>query len=197
MPGDGSASKFIVHRPAAGLSVSVETRPGSVYHLDFDHGEADSYGKDGPNLELFFPDGGVLTLQGFCLATANADIILELVDGTQLSGAEVVEVLSMSLQDFHTNALLTPAAGEAAMSAGGELPRLEELLDCSGAQEQQAAVPPAPDSLALFAGEPAAPCSGGANPSPDMAAPSSASCRSDTADESLDSLLALLRDGIL
>lgn len=196
MPEDGSASIFTVQKPVAGLSVSVPTRPGNVYHFDFNHEDA-TFEPNGPNMQLTFPDGGVLTLQGFCLATASADIILELVDGTQFSGAEMVEALSMSLQDFHTNALFTPGTGEAAALAGGELPRLEDLLDCSGSKDQQAALPSAPDSLALFAEEPAAPFSGGANPLPDTTAPSSASCRSDTADESLDSLLALLRAGIL
>ena len=196
MPEDGSASKFTVQKPAAGLSVHVSTRPGNIYRLDFDHAEA-TFEQSGPNMLLTFPDGAILTLQGFCLATASKDITLELADGTQVSGAEVAEALSMSLQDFHTNAQCATGVGEAAAFAKGELPRLEDLLDCSGAQGQQTVFPPSLDSLSLFAGEPAAPFSGEANPPPDTTAPSSASCCSDTADGNLDSLLALLRAGIL
>lgn len=104
------ASKITVTRPEAGSAAQVLTEPGRVYALSFDHLTA-SFEPSDQDMRLSFPDGAVLTLQGFCTATAENDITLELEDGTQFSGAELVEALSVSLQDFHTDNPL-PEAGD-------------------------------------------------------------------------------------
>ena len=192
MSGDVSASKTVVSRPAPGLAVQVPTRPGAVYSLDFDHLEA-SFEQNGRNMELSFPDGAVLTLQGFCQATASADITLELQDGTQFSGVELVEALSMSLQDFHTDA--PPIFSHSVPGAG--LPRLEDLLDTTLPVGTGTLFLTSPEIRSFPGGEQAAFLFGRETPLPDAADPSSVSCAADGLGENLDLFLSLLRGGFL
>jgi hypothetical protein len=251
MPGDASASKIVVPRPEAGLSVQIPVWPGNIYALDFDHLDA-FFDQDGQNMQLSFPDGALLTLQGFCNATASDDITLELQDGTQISGIDLVETLSMPLQDIHTDAPFAAEAGGAATvipsggatgfssedagycdaspsaplllveqtpfavwaaetakggmnaappvifplsSSGTHAPRLEDLLDDSGAEIAQAEFLSALDKFSPASGDMDVFLTGREDSLPGHLA--LVSNGTDMVDENLDYLLALLCDDLL
>lgn len=107
MPDESSVSRILVHRPEAGQSVDIQVKPGCVYVLEFNQMEA-TFVVQHHDMQMGFDDGALVTLHGFCSASQERDTVLELHDGTQISGQDLAAALAMTLQDFHTDGASPP-----------------------------------------------------------------------------------------
>jgi hypothetical protein len=101
----GHGTKVALLRPQAGEAMQIVIRPGHTYLLDFEPYTAEA-ALDGPDLCLSFDNGAVLSLKDFLTAASGGDFILRLPDGTQISGKDTAESLTMPLEKFHTDAVL-------------------------------------------------------------------------------------------
>lgn len=124
MAGDASG-KIMVAQPEAGEIRQVAVRPGMTYQLGFYPDSADFALQDA-DVRVSFEDGAILALTGFF--SISGDFLLELPDGTTLSGKDVADALSMDLKDFHTNGDIPPDLDSAdsalavpLLDGGGEL----------------------------------------------------------------------------
>ena len=130
-----SPHKILIPEPEAGRSLQFTILPAQVYVLGFAP-ETSTIEKDGLDVQVLCENGGRVVLFGFFSAIAQADITLELKDGTLLSGQDLADVLAMSLKDFRTNGQQDLDVADAA----GTCLRLEDVLGTS--------------PLALFEGAP-------------------------------------------
>ena len=130
-----SPHKVLIPEPEAGGALQLTIQPAQVYVLGFAP-ETSTIEQDGQDVRVLCENGGRIVLYGFFPAISQADITLELKDGTLISGQDLADVLAMSLMDFRTNGqpdlnvAVTDAAGLAAQEQDSCL-RLEDVLDTS------------------------------------------------------------------
>ena len=149
---EASTDIIRVGRPEPGSLAEVDIRSGQTYALDFDPSEV-LFEPHGADVVLTFEDGGRLELKGFIAASASGPVLLELPDGALIGGSDLVDSMSMSLQDFRTQGQASPVPDAASLSffssgsgvgPGEAMPfsvapaspaapalRLEDVLDCS------------------------------------------------------------------
>jgi len=124
-----SPHKILIPEPKAGSALHFTIQPAQVYVLGFAP-ETSTIEQDGQDVRVLCENGGSIVLYGFFSAISQADITLELKDGTLISGQDLADVLAMSLMDFKTdgqldlNVAVVDAAGVACL-------RLEDVLDTS------------------------------------------------------------------
>jgi len=118
--------KILIPEPEAGDALQFTIQPAQVYVLGFAP-ETSTIEQDGQNVRVLCENGGRIVLYGFFSAISQADITLELKDGTLISGQDLADVLAMSLKDFRTNGQPDLAVADAA----GAYLRLEDVLDTS------------------------------------------------------------------
>lgn len=169
MAGDDAVHKVTLSRPVAGETVQITVHDGWVYLLDFDLG-ATTVAENGKDVTLTFDDGSGMVLHNFFSAARAGDFYLTLPDGAVLSGRDMVDTLTFSLDKFHPSdglvvsdaeheggASLNPDP-EAASGAGpflalfspcghGKGPSLGEVLDIAppagaGADDLDSLLPP-------------------------------------------------------
>lgn len=138
-------------RPHSGNALREGMEPGLCHRLDFFPEEA-TFESDGPDLRLNFDDGATLTLTGFFSILEQGDFTLELPDGTLLSGKDVVESLTLVLEDFHTDAADAAPHTPAETTGHGPLFHSDEpsgLLchESCGLFDENITLPGAPDPL--------------------------------------------------
>lgn len=102
MAAENTIGKIVLHRPESGQTSQVAMLPGQTYMLDFDL-DATTFDRQDADMRLNFDDGAILDLGGFFSAPDTGDFTLQLRDGTLLSGRDVVEALTLAIQDFHTD----------------------------------------------------------------------------------------------
>jgi hypothetical protein len=133
-----SAHRIMIPEPEAGHVLHFTMQPAGVYVLGFAP-ETSTIEQDGQDVQVLCENGGRIVLYGFFSAISQADITLELQDGTLISGQDLADVLAMSLKDFKTqgqqdlNVAVVDAAGLVAEENGpstGHL-RMEDVLDTS------------------------------------------------------------------
>lgn len=138
----------MLHKPAAGQAAQVTVRPDGLYRCDFYTHDV-SFDRSGEELQFHFSDGALLSLQDFFTVARQHDFTIELPDGTQLAGQEMASVLTMTLEDFHTDGPL--AAADSADGADAPtllLPTGEALF---ANRELAALLEPDEDGLAPYA----------------------------------------------
>lgn len=137
-------------RPVSGSAFREDMEPGCRHMLDF-YPEDATFEADGPDLRLTFDDGAVLTLAGFFPALDREDFILELPDGTLLSGRDVRESLTLALEDFHTDANQNdepdPGDGNGVPFFAPDEPSGLLCHDSCGLFDESFTLPGAPDPL--------------------------------------------------
>jgi len=133
-----SPHKILIPEPEAGGALQFTIQPAQVYVLGFAP-ETSTIEKDGQDVRVLCENGGGIVLFGFFSAISQADITLELKDGTLLSGQDLADVLVMSLKDFRTNGQQSPDVADVADTSGlvaqeqgsSVCLRLEDVLDTS------------------------------------------------------------------
>ena len=195
MPGE---NKILIPEPEAGRSLHVTMRADQVYLLGFSP-ETSTFEHIGQDVRVEFENGADITLHAFFSVAEQKDFILELRDGTQISGRDMAEALAFSLKDFHTDGAPLAMSGGCPFTTGiaaqdpvfqaeagkreGRTLRLEDVLD-AGPPALFAEAPPACRPGEMFSASSAAPSEADAASSPGQGAPG----------EDVDStLLALLR----
>jgi len=129
-----SPHKILIPEPDAGGALQFTIQPAQVYVLGFAP-ETSTIEQDGQDVRVLCENGGRIVLYGFFSAISQADITLELKDGTLISGQDLAEVLAMSLKDFKTQGqpdqpdLNVANAAGAATQEQAPLLRLEDVLE--------------------------------------------------------------------
>ena len=131
MAEDDVMSKVTLSRPAVGEIVQVAMRQGHVYLLEFDLGETTVAGSE-KDVLLTFDDGSGMVLQNFFSAAEAGDFYLTMPDGIMVSGKDMLESLTLSLESFCPSEDHAFAdAGHGGSAAPFRGPHLDEVLDTS------------------------------------------------------------------
>lgn len=112
MAADAIEEKSFLPRPSAGEVLQVRAESGRLYSLGFDSSIAELTMDEG-NLRISFEDGGMILLQDFHRIADSSELTLELADGDQVLGADIVEMLQDSYLDIQTDVAGAPPISDA------------------------------------------------------------------------------------